>query len=54
MNDERKQYLKSLSEDYGVPLPTVMTVADLLGETEDYDALPATLADLSLHLYLED
>jgi hypothetical protein len=53
MDATRKAYLAGLADDYGVPLATVLVLADLLGETEDYDGLPATLADLSLHFYLD-
>ncbi len=43
--DSRRHYLESLSEDYGVPLDTVLTVADLLGPIEDFDGLVSTLQD---------
>jgi hypothetical protein len=35
----RKEYLQRVSEDYGVPLKTVMLLADTLGSDEDHDAL---------------
>jgi len=50
MTAERREYLKELSEDYGMPLDVVFFMADLLGEMEDYDGLVAELANME-HLY---
>jgi len=47
MSKERKEYLRGLAEDYGLPLSHVVTVAILLGEDEDYDGLISTLEDMS-------
>lgn len=44
----REAYLESLAEDYGVKLNTVMQLANLLGETEDFDGLVTELNDYSL------
>lgn len=41
----RDDYLKSLSEDYGVPLDVVYMLADTLGESEDFDGLITALED---------
>jgi hypothetical protein len=41
----RKDYLKCMSEDYGVPLETVYALADLLGKDEDFDGLISSLED---------
>ena len=42
---ENMDYLRELSEDYNVPIDTVIVVADMLGENELYDGLVATLED---------
>lgn len=44
--ENRKDYLKCLSEEYGVDLYTVQTLADVLGQEEDFDGLVAELNDL--------
>ena len=41
----RRDYLQCLSEDYGVPLETVQSLADILGENEDFDGLVSALED---------
>ena len=41
----RDDYLKNMSADYGIPLPTVLDLADLLGENEDFDGLVTSLED---------
>jgi hypothetical protein len=45
--EDRKEYLEMLAEDYNVPFFIVVEVARLLGEEEDFDGLPSTLADYS-------
>jgi hypothetical protein len=42
----RKEYLKDLADNAGVDLDTVYTLADLLGEDEDFDGLVTSLEDL--------
>ena len=42
----RQDYLRTMAEDYGVPLGHVLAVADLLGEGEDFDGLISTLEDV--------
>lgn len=42
---DRDDYLRSLSDEYGVPLHVVINVADLLGEGEDFDGLLVALED---------
>lgn len=42
---DRDDYLTCLSEDYGVPLETVQSLADMLGENEDFDGLVSALED---------
>jgi hypothetical protein len=36
---DRQDYLKSLADDYCLPLATVKAMADMLGEAEDFDGL---------------
>lgn len=47
MTEERKEYLQELSDDYGVPLDVVMVIAEMLGESEDYDGLVTMVEDYS-------
>lgn len=42
---DRIDYLKCLADDYGVPYSVVRTLADLLGENEDFDGLVTSLED---------
>ena len=42
---DRDDYLTCLSEDYGVPLEDVYSLADMLGESEDFDGLVSALED---------
>jgi len=41
----RRDYLDSLIEEYGVPAEIVYAAADLLGKEEDFDGLVTTLED---------
>lgn len=43
----RKDYLLSLAEDFDIPYESVLIVADLLGEGEDFDGLVVALEDAS-------
>lgn len=42
----RQDYLEQLADDYGVELSTVMALADVLGEGEDFDGLVSSLEDM--------
>ena len=42
---DRDDYLTCLSEDYRVPIETVQSLADMLGENEDFDGLVSALED---------
>lgn len=42
---DRSEYLESLSEDYVVDLRTVLSMASILGENEDFDSLICNLED---------
>lgn len=41
----RKEYLKSLAEDYDMEYNTVVLLATTLGATEDFDGLVTALED---------
>lgn len=43
--ESRKDYLECLSEDYDIPLETVINLAQLLGKDEDFDGLVVALED---------
>jgi len=43
----RMDYLKSLAEDYGVPLSSVIVIADTYGPSEDFDGLVTAVEDLA-------
>jgi len=46
--NNRGEYLKGLSEDYGVEYSTVLSIANLLGPEEDFDALVTRLEDMGV------
>lgn len=41
----RKDYLNYLSEEFNVPITTVLSLASLLGPNEDFDGLVMALED---------
>lgn len=41
----RKDYLKTLAEDFGIPFSVVAEVAGMLGPNEDFDGLISSLDD---------
>lgn len=43
----RREYLDWLAEKYSVDRADVVLLASILGTDQDFDGLPATLADLS-------
>ena len=43
----RKDYLMSLADEYGVDVNTVLELASILGPSEDFDALVTEIEDLS-------
>jgi hypothetical protein len=49
MTDERKEYLKELSNEFDVPMGVVLDTASILGESEDYDGLVTSLSDYHWH-----
>ena len=42
---DRDDYLTCLSEDYGVSIEDVYSLAEMLGENEDFDGLVCALED---------
>ena len=42
---DRDDYLNCLSEDYGVSIEDVYSLAEMLGEHEDFDGLVSVLED---------
>lgn len=45
--ESRQHYLESCAEDYDLPLDTVVALANLLGENEDFDGLLTALETAS-------
>lgn len=43
--ENRKEYLESLAEDYGIDYGTVSMLASMLGASEDFDGLISALED---------
>jgi len=43
--ENRKDYLISLSEEYGVSREVVFVMASVLGESEDFDGLVTSIQD---------
>ena len=46
----RRDYLKGLAEEFGIPFYLVEMLADALGEAEDRDGLISELEDISMIL----
>ena len=42
---DRKEYLDNLADDLGIDNGTVYALADVLGESEDFDGLVSALED---------
>ena len=42
---DRDDYLQCMSDEYGVPLEVVHSLADMLGEGEEFDGLISALED---------
>ena len=45
--ENRREYLVSLAEDYGVPIDRVLVLAALLGPNEDFDGLVNAVEDMA-------
>lgn len=52
--NDRNDYLKSLAEDYGISFAEVKTIANMLGENEDFDALITSLDEYSDDYYYNE
>ena len=46
----RKDYLVSIADEYGIEESTVFFVANILGEAEDFDGLISTIEDGELFI----
>ena len=44
---DRAEYLQHLSDEYMVPLDTVESIAETLGENEDFDGLVTAVQDIA-------
>ena len=44
----RREYLESLAEEYGVPAGKVFAIASVLGPDEDFDALVTEVEDYAI------
>jgi len=45
MTQNREEYLQQVANDYGVNLYVVSSLAEILGENEDYDGLISAMDD---------
>lgn len=52
--ENRKAYLASLAEEYGIFYSEVKMIADVLGENEDFDGLVTSLEDYLESEEMED
>lgn len=43
--DDRADYLQAMADEYDCPLEIVLALADVLGESEDFDGLISSLRD---------
>lgn len=41
----RRDYLENLAQEFDCPLETVLTLAEILGKSEDFDGLVCALED---------
>lgn len=42
---DRREYLETLADEYGMDKSTVFSIASILGKDEDFDGLVTTLED---------
>jgi hypothetical protein len=47
----RKEYLESLAEEFGVDLSVVYTIASVYGSNEDFDGLVTALEDYADEMF---
>ena len=50
---DREDYLNNLAEDHGVDLFAVNMMADILGDSEDFDGLATELEDMDYSGFLD-
>jgi hypothetical protein len=43
--ESRREYLEELEDEYACPIETVLEVAAILGEEEDFDGLVSAMKD---------
>lgn len=46
----REEYLESLADEYNVDLDVILSLAEILGENEDFDGLVMELEELAYNL----
>jgi len=46
--EDRNDYLQSLADDYGVNVYVIFSLAEIIGESEDFDELISTLEILPI------
>lgn len=49
--ENRRKYLESVAEEYGVDLDVVLATAEIYGPNEDFDGLVTTIDDYSQGVY---
>ena len=49
--ENRKDYLNSLAEDFGIDVDVVYSMASMLGKSEDFDGLVTSLEDYADQMY---
>lgn len=54
MNSERIEWIAALATTYGVSIEQVRMAAELLGESEDCDALVSTVQDMAEYHLLDE
>ena len=50
----RADYLECLADDFGVDLDSVLCIAEMLGQDEDFDGLVSMVDDYSHRLFNAD
>jgi hypothetical protein len=48
----REDYLSDLADNYGISMYEIHSIAEMLGDNEDFDGLISTLEDYSLSFNL--
>lgn len=45
--EDRNEYLRAIAEEHGIDVEKVFLVAELLGESEEFDGLVSALSDVA-------